>query len=345
MFVVAYIESERSVSMDKNVRRIINKALNGGELTTGELKQLLIVDCLSEEAYMLQYASRKVSAAASGSRAEVHAQVGINAGPCPKNCQFCSFAQSNKVFSKEKKFSLEEIIEKSLRFEADGANAIYLMGTANYKHGDFLAVARDVRAVLKPETPMVANVDDFDEEEAIAMKKAGLAGVYHVVRIGEGSVTGIDPKVRLRTIAAAQKAGLLVGTCVEPVGPEHSAEEIISIIMLVKALKPVYSGVGRRVDIPGSPLKAHGALNLARNTSIIAAVKLAMGYKVAGHAGGPSELAAMAGVNLSWAEAGSNPRDTQANTVIGGTVASRRQAFEEAGWEMVDGPSVMFNSR
>jgi Biotin synthase and related enzymes len=331
--------------MDKHISRIIQKALDGGELTAPELKDLLSVDALSEEAYMLQYAARKMSAVASGGRAEVHAQVGMNVGPCPKNCQFCAFAEVNRVFPEEKTFSLAEIIEKARRFEADGANAIYLMATATYKFDNFLAVAREVRTALKPETPMVANVDDFDADGARALKNVGFAGIYHVVRMGEGIVTGIDPKVRLQTIAAAENAGLLVGTCVEPIGPEHSAEEIIDIIMLVKAMKLAHAGVGRRVDIPGSPLAVHGALHLARYVPIIATIKLAMGYSVAGHASGATELAAMTGVNLSWAESGSNPRDTKEQTVIGGTVANRRQAFEEAGWKVVDGPSVLFRQR
>ncbi|WP_371380000.1 radical SAM protein [Sporomusa aerivorans] len=331
--------------MDKQISQIISKAVEGGEITAPELQKLLSVHYLSEEAYLIQWAARKLSAAAAKGKAEVHAQVGINVGPCSKNCHFCSFAPINKVFPKEQVFSRAEIIEKALRFEADGANAIYLMVTANYKMADYLEIARDVRAALKPDTPMVANVDDFDEAGASALKTAGFAGIYHVIRMGEGVVTGIDPKVRLKTVAAAQKAGLLVGTCVEPVGPEHSIAEIVEKTMLAKAMKPVHAGSGRRINIPGSPLEVHGAFTEAQQAPITAAVKLAMGYDIPGHAGGDSSHFAMAGVNLSWAESGSNPRDTKANTVIGGTVDSRRQAFEQAGWEIVEGPSRLFGGR
>ncbi|QDR81690.1 radical SAM protein [Sporomusa termitida] len=329
--------------MNRNIAQIINKAIDGGELTGLELSRLLTVDYLSEEAYMIQYAARKISAAAAGGKAEVHAQVGINAGPCPKNCHFCSFAPVNKIFEAEKVYSLEEIIDKALVFEADGANAIYLMATATYGLPAYLAVARAVRTALKPETPLVGNVDDFAEDGAIALKQAGFAGVYHVLRMGEGRVTNIAPGTRLRTIAAARQAGLLVGTCVEPVGPEHTVEEIVEKTMLIKEIRPVHAGSGRRINIPGSPLEPYGALTQARQAHIIAAVKLAFGYSVPGHCGGDYGIAAMAGVNLSWAESGSNPRDTQANTVIGGTVASRRETFQQAGWEMVEGPSVLFS--
>jgi biotin synthase len=333
--------------VNNQISQITNKAIDGGEITALELRSLLNVDSLSEEAYLIQCAARKVSAAAANGKAEVYAQVGMDVGPCPKDCQFCSFAPVNKVFPKEKVYSLEEIIEKSLRFEVDGANAIYLMATANYKFADYLEVTKEVRAALKPKTPMVANIDDFDEDEARALKKAGFAGVYHVMRMGEGIVTGIDPQVRVRTITAAQKAGLLVGACVEPIGPEHSIDEIVEKAMFIKKMKLVHAGVGRRLKIPGSPLAIHGILTGVQQAHIVGAVKLAMGYSIAGHGAGCGceELTTLAGGNLLWAESGSNPRDTKANTVIGGTVASKREILHETGWKIVDGPSVLFSPR
>lgn len=330
-------------TIDKNILQIINKAVDGGEITSDELRQLLSVHYLSAEAYLIEQAARKISSAASNGKAEVHAQVGINAGPCSKNCHFCSFAPVNKVFPKEQKYELEDIIQRCLNFEADGANAIYLMITADYNLADYLTIAKQVRAALKPETPLVANVDDFDEDGAKGLKKAGFVGIYHVLRMGEGAVTGIKPETRLNTIAAAKKAGLLVGTCVEPVGPEHSADEIVEKTMLVKAMKPVHAGSGRRVNIPGSPLSVHGVLSDAQQALNIAATKLAFGYDIAGHAGSrETGISAMAGVNLSWAESGSNPRDTKANTVIGGTVELRRETFRQAGWQIHEGPSALF---
>lgn len=328
--------------MDKTIAQIIGKAVDGGRLDAGELGRLLAVDCLSEEGFMIQHASRKVSSAASKGKAEVHAQVGVNAGPCPKNCQFCSFAAINKVFTQEIVYGMDEIIENSLKFEADGANAIYLMTTATFKLDDYLRLAKEVRGVLKPDTPMIANVGDFDQDEARAIKKAGFAGVYHVVRLGEGKVTEIEPALRWKTIRAAQKAGLMVGTCIEPVGPEHSIPELVDIIMAVRDMGPVHTGVGRRITIPGSPLEVHGELNEAQTALIVAAVKLAMGYGIIGHAGGRAGIGSMAGGNLTWAEAGSNPRDTNAKTIRGGTVKLRQDLFKEAGWEILEGPSAIF---
>lgn len=329
--------------MDKHIRQIVDKAIDGGEITAPELKALFGVHYLSEESYLIQYASRKMSASASQGKAEVHAQVGLNVGSCPKNCEFCSFATVNKVFDKASQRSVEEVVESCMTFENDGANAIYLMATATYRFNDFLIVGREVKKALKMEVPLIANVGDFEEEEAKALKKAGFTGIYHAVRLGEGVVTHIDPQRRLRTIAYAQKAGLKVGTCLEPVGPEHTLDELVEKTFLTRDMHPGYSGAGRRVNIPGSPLEKHGSLNYGQMAHLLAAVRLTLGYGIVGNCTHePNKIGAMAGANLLWAEAGSNPRDTKESTVRGCTVKKTQEIFEEAGWEVLEGPSVMY---
>lgn len=329
--------------MDKTIRQIVDKALDGGELKASELKALFAVPYLSEESYLIQYASRKMSDEACRGKAEVHAQVGLNSGLCPRDCQFCSFAAMNKVFTGSKVRPLEEVVESCLNFEAGGANAIYLMATATYKFEDFLEVGREVKKALKTEVPLIANVGDFDEEEAKALKKSGFDGIYHAVRLGEGVITKIDPQKRLQTIALAAKAGLKVGTCLEPVGPEHTLDELVEKTLLTRDMKPAYSGAGRRVNIPGSPLAEHGSLSYAQMAPILAAVRLAVGYDIVGNCTHePNKIGAMAGASILWAEVGSNPRDTQESTVRGWTVQNTQEVLKEAGWDILEGPSLMY---
>jgi len=92
--------------------------------------------------------------------------------------------------------------------------------------GKYIVISQEVRAELKPETVMIANIGDFGPPEGKRLKEAGYTGIYHAVRMGEGRDTRIDPEVRFKSIKAARDAGLLVGTCVEPIGPEHSVEEV-----------------------------------------------------------------------------------------------------------------------
>jgi len=98
--------------------------------------------------------------------------------------------------------------------------------SGDYPLGKYIEISQEVRAELKPETVMIANIGDFGPPEGKRLKEAGYTGIYHAVRMGEGRDTRIDPEVRFKSIKAARDAGLLVGTCVEPIGPEHSVEEV-----------------------------------------------------------------------------------------------------------------------
>lgn len=332
--------------MNINIKQIVDKALDGVELTPTEIKELFAVPSISEESYYIQYASRKMSADTLKGKAEVHAQVGIDMGACPKNCEFCSFAASNKIFKHHKVLPLEEIIEKSLMFEREGANAIYLLATAKMNLNDYLTVGKEVRKALKSETILIANVGDFDEDGAVALKETGFTGIYHAVRLGEGQITAIDLEERLKTIRAAKKAGLVVGTCVEPVGPEHSLDELVEKTIITREISPAFSGSARRISIPGTDLEKQGMVSEAGMAHILAVVRLAMGYQVPGNCTHePNGIGAIAGATLFWAENGSNPRDIEEKTEVnrGYSVAQCREIFREAGWDVLEGPTQMFN--
>ena len=105
------------------VRDIIKKSLDRNMLAEEEIASLFKVPLFSEESAMIISASRKKSESASNGLAEVHAQLGLNVAPCPKNCVFCSFAVRNKVFTEKIEISVDEAVQKARQFEADGANA------------------------------------------------------------------------------------------------------------------------------------------------------------------------------------------------------------------------------
>lgn len=94
-------------------------------------------------------------------RAEIHAQTALNLGPCPRDCMFRAFACSNGVFTEEKEFLFEYVLDTCLQFEADGANAVVLMTTGTYPLGKFLEAGAAAREKLKEDTLFLANVGDF----------------------------------------------------------------------------------------------------------------------------------------------------------------------------------------
>lgn len=331
--------------MDSKVSQIINKALDGGVLNESEGVELLRWDDLSDEAAAIRLAGRRFSDELLP-RAEIHGQIGLNTGLCPADCKFCSFAASNKVFPDPTEETLETVVDYVQVLEEAGANAIYLMTTARYDQERFLTYGRAAAGAIKRGTPLIANVGDFDLDYAKELKRAGFAGVYHVIRMGEGEFTRLPVQQRWDTIHAAQEAGLLLGSCVEPIGPEHALEEIVEKTIITREMGARFSGAMRRTPIPTSVLAQHGALSYARMATIVAAVSLITGTAIPGNCTHePNQLAVFNGANLLWAEVGSNPRDTEGKTEEnrGWTVARCTELLEECDLKVLEGPSALFS--
>ncbi len=336
------------MAIDSSVQHLLSRALDNERLGQEDLVRLLSCAPESPESFLLMAEARRLSTQACSGKAEIHAQFALNIAPCPMNCLYCSFAAANKIFTKSTKLTVEQAVESALLLEKAGANAIYAMTTADYPLGELLEMGREIRSHVSADIPLIANTGDKTLAEAIKLKDAGFHGVYHALRLGEGSVTRISPEKRLKSMRAFEEAGLVLGTCVEPIGPEHTNEELAEMIALTASLKPAFSGAARRISIPGTELaERHGMITELRMAQIVAITRLAIPLSVRGNCTHePCVIGAAAGANLFWAEIGANPRDTREKTEEGRgfTVEKCRQLFRDAGWDHLSGPSVYFKA-
>ena len=326
-----------------NLDDLIKQSHDGQPFSLEQLVWMLELDPASPESYRLMNRARELSLELTGGRHEVHAQLALNLAPCPKNCKFCSFAMVNKVFDGAVELTMEEAVRDALILEKAGASAVYMMTTANYEFSRFLEMGAEVRRNLQPQTLLVANVGDRTPEEARRLADTGFAGVYHALRLREGVDTAIPPQKRLDSFQAFAQAGLALGTCVEPIGPEHTNQEIAEMILLTGRLKPAYSGAARRISIPGTEMaEKHGMIPELRQAQCVAVTRLGLPRSVPGNCTHePCSLGAAAGASLFWAEIGANPRDTAQRTEEGrgADVARCAQLFWEANCGVLQGPS------
>lgn len=276
----------------------------------------------------------------------MHAQLALTLAPCLCNCQFCSFAQSNGIVKEETRLTPEQAVTYAKQLEGGGANAIYIMSTAQYPFEQYVEMSKEIRLNLKPNTMMIANVGDQSLEQAKKIKETGYSGVYHALRLREGLDTSLSPKARQKSIMNFLEAGLGVGTCVEPVGPEHTNEELAEAILFTGSFNPAYSGAARRIGIPGTQMAFRGMISELRLAQIVAVARLGVPRTVLGHCTHePCSLGAIAGANLFWSEVGANPRDVEKKTEEGRgeTIESCKRIFRESEWDIGDGPSRYFN--
>lgn len=329
--------------MDSNISRIINKALDGNLITRKEVVELYSVDYLSEEAFAIQLAGRRFTEQLCEGEGEVHAHIGLDATPCPNDCKFCSFAASAKIFRGRNEFSEEEVLATARDFHEAGVNAVYLVTTETYNREKFLHMARLVHDELGEDIPMVANIPDFDYDYALELKALGFKGVYHVVRFGEGVETKIPVERRLRTFKATKDAGLILGNCIDPIGPEHTPDQIADLIMLAREWEVGFSGAMRRNTIPNTPYAKYGNISYGRLATYVGACALSTGTAIRGNCTHePSQLCVQAGANIIWAERGSSPRDVTAETTRGLSAEDCRDIYRENEWKIHEGPSRFY---
>lgn len=328
------------------IEELLKKPRSGEVLSGNELVYLLGLAEDSAEAYMVMAEAGRISKELTQGKAEVHAQFALNLAPCSCNCLFCSFAKINGVFSTSTELDLEHAVAYARQFETNGANAVFIMSTASYPFERFIEISKEIRKILKPETILIANVGDQNLKDAVRLKDTGFTGVYHAVRMREGEDTGISVEKRIQSINNFKEAGLSIGTCVEPVGPEHTNEELARMIELTASFNPAFSGAARRISIPGSEMEKRGMITELRMAQIVAVTRLGMPHTVMGNCTHePCTLGAIGSANLFWAEVGANPRDIKEKTEEGRgeTVGSCRTIFKESNWGIWDGPSRYYS--
>ena len=188
------------MTIDSTIESILDRTLDGRGIVREEALRLLKIDEKSPEMYALISASNMLTRRQYDDRGEVYATIGINLWPCPKSCAFCSFGADWDLVKSPVEFTLEEVVSKAKSLEDEGANAIFLMTTADYPFDRYIEIARAVREAVSAKMPMVANIGDFGHDEAKELVETGFQAVYHVHRLREGKDTGLDPEERLKTI-------------------------------------------------------------------------------------------------------------------------------------------------
>lgn len=317
------------------MKKLLEKARSGAELTRDEALELLNIEVLSRDYYELMGIANAESRAQYNGRGFIFAQIGIEASPCPGNCKFCSMAES--VFPKENSFMLPvETAEETARLLVkQGADELFLMTTVNYTNSNFLDYAAKVRRHLPEGMRFVANVGDFDLDFARDLRKVGFTGVYHISRLREGVDTDLAPAQRERSLDAAREAGLERYYCVEPIGPEHTHEEIVDEMERTRKYDADVAAVMKRVCVPGTELYARGEISSAELAKICAVARLFIKPRRAMGVHEPDLLCLMAGANQIYAEVSVNPRDLSLSTETsrGASMDKARAMLDAANWK------------
>ena len=321
------------------IDNILEKSARGLLLGREETLQLLNVPIGSEDYYRLLCAANAYSREAFQNRGVIFAQIGLDSQGCRINCKFCSLSQDARRGQEPSILSLEETLTRAKELLASGIEDLFLMTTVEFPQELFLEYGRAVRAILPTGMRLVANTGDFDADYAGKLREAGFTGVYHVHRLREGADTNAAPQARIRTMDAVRDAGLELYYCVEPIGPEHTPEELADEILRIRDYPVGVMAVMKRIAVPGTPLAGNGEVTAAALAKICAATTLAARPPRAMCVHEPDELCLMAGANQLYAECGVNPRDTALETRNGRGFSTEDARFllRKTEWQTKEG--------
>ena len=294
--------------VDPTIAEILAKAADMVFLTRTEALRLMRVPLHTAECYALMETANRMSRDCFSSKGENHFHIGLNVEPCPLDCDFCSLAAKAGIFTGKTEFSIEQVISWSKQAEEQKADGLNLMTTGTYSFERLL----EIGAILSREVsvPLIANTRDISHREGEALLEAGFVAAYHAVRLGEGVVTPLSPEKRIKTLQVLRDVGLFWANCIEPVGPEHTAEELVDLMFLARDYGATYSGVMRRINFPGSPMEPFGMITELEMARLVAISRLIMADVPAAHCTHePHAASLMAGANLFFPEVGASPRD------------------------------------
>ena len=319
----------------RTVNKTLEKAGTGKELTREDALELLAIRTGSADYYTLLGIANAEARTRFQGHGTIFAQIGLNASPCPANCGFCSLAKD--VFKEENSFLLPVDTAEKMADALVGqkVDELFLMTTANYPQADFLEYAARIHKHLPKGMRFVANLGDFDLEYAKKLREAGFTGVYHIRRLGEGNDTQLPPEQRICTMDAVRDAGMELYYCVEPIGPEHTADELADEIFRAKDYPVEVMAVMKRVCVPGTKLYERGEISAAELAKICAVTELCVKPKRAMGVHEPDELCLMAGANQIYAEVSVNPRDLNLSTETGrgASIARTHALLAAAEWK------------
>jgi biotin synthase len=315
------------------INHILRKVNDGRPITKDEAVYLLALPENSLESSLLRATATAISRERFANSALLLGQIGIHMAPCDGDCAFCFFGKSHTSIE-DTLLGTDEIVARCERFALGGADGVFFMTMHRFGFEWFRDLCAEVRARIPADLKILANVGDISSAQLLELKDAGVSGAYHVCRIREGIDSCMKPTNRRATIERIIEVGMPWYNMCEPLGPEHTPEELADQIWLGIDLPCTQHGVMQRFPVSGSPLYHHGQVSLSRLGQVVAVVTLATIGKehVKSIAVNGSNLVGLfSGANAFFPEAGEPDEQLEENDP-----SHTREGFTTALWRQSD---------
>ncbi|NSI89445.1 radical SAM protein [[Clostridium] scindens] len=292
------------------VERAKEKAFRGETFTKEELIELLSIDPKSEEVEALGMAAHEVAQEVTEGKARLWGAIGVDYKPCEMDCKFCSLGKSWGIVKEEKEYTLKEMIRQVRYYVENDFHYILLRSTEFYDPNSLGKIMKSIREAVPGDYELGCNIGELEEADAEYMYECGGRIAYHCIRLREGVDTRFRVEDRVHTVEVIRDSKMKFGFWVEPMGVEHTNEEIAEKILETLHYQTDVCGVMARVPVAGTPFENVPMISEKRMAQITAVLRLACGRTVKDICTHPaSELAVRFGANVITLETGAIPRD------------------------------------
>ena len=304
---MAHCSNDHEFSLFPN--NLTTRSLQGLPPAKEDILRLLELAPDAPEVELLRRQADSLARKLTNNQGLVWSAIGVDQCPCTMNCRFCSFGEKWGLVKAHTEWSEEDIVRTASLSVRGGASWITLRTTEFYSTERLAAMARKIRAEVPGDYSLAVNTGELDAAKAELLCKAGVTGVYHTLRLGEGRDTSFDPAERLATMASIRDSPLKLYYLVEPLGVEHTNEEIADHILVAHRFHAALSGVMGRVNVPGTPFEGCKPVGEARISQIIAICRLCGGTSIRDICVVPPSVRALqSGANVVTIEIGAIPR-------------------------------------
>jgi len=306
-------------------------------LAKKEIIKLLELDKNSKEVLALRKEAREITKKVTKNTGRIWAAIGLDYASCKMNCNFCSLGEKYNSTEKHYELTQREVLNIANSFVNQGIDWLVLRSTEFYPFGKLIDYAHLIKDNLSGNFTLTVNTGNENTLRADELKKSGYEMVYQAIRLREGIDTNFDLEERKRAIKKVTESEMILSQYLEPIGPEHTNEEIADRIIGIVKEKTKVSGLMIRVPVKGTPKYKLGSLSDNRIAQITAILRISTKDHIKDIVIHPKVDSALeSGANVLVVDIGAIPRSNEVHLEEwdGQDVKKAKKALKENGYDI-----------
>ncbi|MBU5308361.1 hypothetical protein KQI18_11285 [Clostridioides mangenotii] len=306
-------------------------------LSKKEIIKLLELDENSKEVIALRKEARAITKKVTKNTGRIWAAIGLDYASCRMSCDFCSLGEKYNSTEKHYELTQREVLNIANSFVNQGIDWLVLRSTEFYPLGKLIDYAHLIKDNLSGNFTLTVNTGNDNTLRADELKKSGYEMVYQAIRLREGIDTKFDLKERKRAIKKVTESEMILSQYLEPLGPEHTNEEIADRIIDIVKEKTKVSGLMIRVPVKGTPKYKLGSLSDNRIAQITAILRISTKDHIKDLVIHPKVDSALeSGANALVVDIGAIPRSNEVHLEEwdGQDVKKAKKALKEKGYDI-----------